>query len=144
MKRLIFILFIGITGIGLGQYEGSGMTDNDGKFYKTIIIGTQEWMAENLAYKTSIGNIWAYDDDVSNVESKGFLYDWNAARNACPNGWHLPSDMEWSILADYLGDIKYAGRKLKADEVYRTKIKNIVVGGYYEEEWVKLNQYIYK
>jgi hypothetical protein len=66
----------------------------DGKTYKTIKIGSQIWMAENLAFKASSG-CWAYDDDKSNVEKHGYLYDWNAAKTTCPAGWHVPSDEEW-------------------------------------------------
>jgi uncharacterized protein (TIGR02145 family) len=85
----------------------------DGKVYKTIKIGKQVWMAENLAYKPSKGNYWAYDNNQSNVARYGYLYDWHTALNASPMGWHLPSDEEWTILIDYLGGEKKAGGKLK-------------------------------
>ena len=95
--------------------KASQLTDKrDGKTYKTVKIGTQEWMAENLAYKPSSGNYWAYDDDNSNVAKYGYLYDWETAKKVCPSGWHLPSDEEWTTLTDYLGGEDVAGTKMKS------------------------------
>ncbi len=91
---------------------GSFTDSRDGKNYKTVKIGTQTWMAENLAYKNSSG-CWAYDNKESNVTTYGYLYDWETAKNVCPTGWHLPSDAEWTQLTNYLGGEKVAGGKLK-------------------------------
>jgi uncharacterized protein (TIGR02145 family) len=100
------------------------MTDQEGNVYKTIVIGSQEWMAENL--KTNIyrnGDAIAIINDdlqwlnlttgacssiynISNYDCPyGKLYNWYAVadpRNVCPNGWHVPTDTEWSILINYL------------------------------------------
>ena len=95
--------------------SGSTFTDpRDGKVYQTVVIGDQEWMAENLAYAPSSGNYWAYENDNANVETYGYLYDWETALDVCPAGWHLPSDAEWTELTDYLGGSSIAGGKLKA------------------------------
>lgn len=75
----------------------------DGKTYKIVYIGNQIWMAENLAYKPSSGNYWAYDNNSSNISKYGYLYDYETATNVCPDGWHLPSDNEWKTLEQYLG-----------------------------------------
>ena len=85
----------------------------DGKTYKTVKIGNQTWMAENLAYKADSG-CWAYDNDENNVATYGYLYDWKTAKKVCPKGWHLPSKDEWQTLIDYLGGKKVAGGKLKS------------------------------
>ena len=84
----------------------------DSKNYKTIKIGTQTWMAENLAYKASSA-CWAYDNNATNVTKYGYLYDWETAKKVCLSGWHLPSDAEWTKLTDYLGGEDGAGTKMK-------------------------------
>ena len=78
-------------------------TDNrDGKVYKIIEIGNQIWMAENLAYKANSG-CWAYDNSQSNVVKYGYLYNYETAKNVCPDGYHLPTDDEWKELETELG-----------------------------------------
>jgi uncharacterized protein (TIGR02145 family) len=96
------------------------VTDQEGNTYKTIVIGTQEWMAENL--KTSKyrngdsigisfdgdytdGRCAIYDEELTNACPFGRLYNWYACddpRGLCPVGWHIPSDAEWSVLANTL------------------------------------------
>lgn len=75
--------------------------ERDGQKYKTIKIGDQVWMAENLNYST--GNSWCYDNSSSNCNTYGRLYDWETAKNACPSGWHLPSESEFETLLSNVG-----------------------------------------
>ena len=119
--RLPFILFGAFLFFAIscdkdddnnGDSANTFKDSRDGKVYKIVKIGTQTWIAENLAYAPTSGNYWAYDNDDANVEIYGYLYDWQTALNVCPAGWHLPSDEEWTELTDYLGD--NAGGKLKA------------------------------
>jgi uncharacterized protein (TIGR02145 family) len=95
------------------------LTDTrDNKTYKTVKIGEQVWMAENLNYKTEDGS-YCYDNDTSNCKEYGRLYDWETAKTACPNGWHLPDTTEWQILVDFAGG-KNAVKALKATSGWNT------------------------
>jgi uncharacterized protein (TIGR02145 family) len=112
------------------------MTDQNGNSYATIVIGNQEWMAENLKAVTyrngdTIPNVtddfvwnnlnsgaWSHYENNSNFENPyGKLYNWYVVsdpRNVCPTGWHVPSDSEWTELTDYLGGAAIAGGKMKS------------------------------
>ncbi len=95
---------------------GNSLYDSrDGKTYKTVKIGNQTWLAKNLAYKPSSGNYWAF-----NLTKYGYLYDWETAKKVCPNGWHLPSESEWTTLTNYLGGENVAGGKLKATNTWKS------------------------
>ena len=87
-------------------------TDPDGTNYPVVTIGNQTWMAENLNYDT--GNSWCYDGNPNNCETYGRLYDWQTALTACPTGWHLPTDAEWTVLINHLGGESVAGGKMKS------------------------------
>ena len=97
------------------------MTDpRDGNVYKTTTIGGKVWMAENLNYfdiegaASSIKNDWCYWDKPENCESAGRLYTWKVAQRICPEGWHLPTNEDWTALltavgADTLNPIAWNG-----------------------------------
>jgi uncharacterized protein (TIGR02145 family) len=111
------------------------LTDIDNNVYRTIQIGTQVWMAENLRttkYKngSAIPNVtdnmtWRdlttpafcyYNNDAAtNKYVYGALYNWFTVNtgNLCPTGWHVPADTEWATLVSYLGGTSVAGAKLK-------------------------------
>jgi len=84
----------------------------DEKKYKTVQIGNQTWMAENLNY--DVKGSQCYDNEPENCVKYGRLYSFEAAMQACPNGWHLPSNDEWGVLVDLAGGEDFAGKKLKA------------------------------
>jgi uncharacterized protein (TIGR02145 family) len=108
--------FSGSGGNGSGGDSGNTSDtfkdSRDGKTYKKVKIGNQTWMAQNLNYQTSSGS-WCYDNNTSNCNTYGRLYNYNAAENACPSGWHLPTEREWEILETRAGGEK-AGLFLKA------------------------------
>lgn len=77
------------------------MTDaRDNQTYQTVTLGDQTWLAQDLNYGSDDSK--CYDDDPANCEIYGRLYDWEASKTACPAGWHLGSDEEWSTLIKYL------------------------------------------
>jgi uncharacterized protein (TIGR02145 family) len=94
---------------------GEPITDvRDGKTYETVVIGTQTWMAKNLDFETPAGSK-CYNDNTINCVLYGRLYNWDAAMTACPDGWHLPSDMEWVVLEEFIGgEVEAAWKKLRA------------------------------
>jgi len=116
------------------------LTDIDGNVYKTIVIGTQTWMAENLKttkYRngdpiplvtdssawgalTTPAYCWYNNDAVTYKATYGALYNWsvvdaesNGGKNVCPAGWHVPTASEWGALISYSGGVARAGGKLK-------------------------------
>lgn len=113
----------------------NSMTDQDGNTYKTVTIGTQTWMAENL--KTTKYNdgtpiplvadntawialmtpayCWYKNKETVYKNIYGALYNWYAVNTGklCPTGWHVPSHAEWITLVDYVGGEIVAGGKLK-------------------------------
>jgi uncharacterized protein (TIGR02145 family) len=98
---IMVMLFLCAGGCNIINPILGEMTDaRDGKTYQTVTLGEQTWLAQDLNYETE--NSWCYKDDPENCEIYGRLYDWEAAMNACPEGWHLGSDEEWSTLVKYL------------------------------------------
>jgi len=93
---------------------GTKFTDpRDGKQYKTVKIGEQVWMAENLNWEGA--GIW-YNNSPLFGNVLGRLYTWKEAMKVAPPGWHLPTDEEWQQLIDFAGGNDIAGEKLKAKD----------------------------
>jgi uncharacterized protein (TIGR02145 family) len=101
---LIFIGFIFIFVNYIGFPASPGL--------KTVKIGNQIWMAENL--NVEVGYSACYSNLDENCEKYGRLYDWVTALTACPEGWHLPTYAEWQALIKNAGGKEVASKKLKA------------------------------
>jgi uncharacterized protein (TIGR02145 family) len=121
-------------GLIPNNYSGT-MSDIDGNTYKTVTIGTQTWMAENLrvtrfkngtdipfvtddaawSILATPGYCWYNNDEVTYKADYGASYNWYTVNtgNLCPTGWHVPRDAEWETLVAYLGGNTIAGGKLK-------------------------------
>jgi len=103
-----------IAGAFAGEPSFGTLTDNkDGQTYKTVKIGTQTWMAENINYQTK-GGSWCYDNKADNCKKYGRLYDWMTAKTVCPKGWKLPDTADWNRLIVSVGGDKKAGKMLEA------------------------------
>ncbi len=115
----------GLAWVRFGSLQLSSIiTDSDGNDYRTVTIGNQEWMAENLrtsrftdgseipmindptSWLNANYGAWCWYDTINTDDLPyGKLYNWyaiNDTRGVCPSGWHVPTDAEWTALIDYL------------------------------------------
>ena len=127
------------SGLGRVTFITPGVADIGGRTYRTVNIGGVTWLAENLDFKFSgcnIGgsgtpstpNAWYYNNDeatygIDGVRKCGLLYNWYACKLLNDNrselipGWHVPTNDEWTALANAVGGTSTAGTKLKAANV---------------------------
>ena len=98
----------------ISGWTGNLLTDfRDGQTYRTVTIGSQTWMAENLNYETARSH--CYNDSAEYCAKYGRLYSWwDVVDSACPPGWHLPQKTEFETLLAAVGDSSIAGMKLKS------------------------------
>ena len=122
-----------------GYIDGWVLDYRDKHLYRTVTIGDQTWMAENLNYEVETGSS-CYNDTLSNCQKYGRFYTWAAAvgkseeecgirkncnldtgyvRGVCPDGWHLPDTTEWKALFDAVGGIETVGTMLKSTEGWK-------------------------
>jgi len=119
----------------------------DGQPYTTTMIGTQNWMGQNLNYVPASDSSLCYDNEESNCTAYGRLYGWTTAmgvastynsailgdsinhQGICPNGWHIPSSSEWTTLVNYVGGSSTAGTQLLGSSF------SALLGGYYYSEF---------
>ena len=97
------------------QVVENAVSDINGNVYDAVQIGEQLWMAENLTY-ASINGTHCFEYNLNLCSKYGRLYTWNAASNACPKGWHLPTKDEFITLINAVGGNSIAGKKLKSTD----------------------------
>ena len=136
-KQLLYLLiFLIFVSCGESQQMSSKdlVKDINGNVYKTVKIGKQMWMAENLRvthyrngdpipcladddeWDNNDGAYCYYNNDTTNIRKYGMLYNWFAvddSRNLAPKGWHVPTDSEWQVLVEFLGGDGLAGGKMQ-------------------------------
>ncbi len=123
---------------------GPDVISYGGQTYKTVTIGTQTWMAENLNY--AVDSSWCYAKSADSCAKYGRLYQWSAMmgldasynskfwgetlprQGICPSGWHVPSDAEWTVLTNFIGG--EAGRMLKASSDWYASGKGLDTYGF--------------
>ena len=117
--------------------RGTFIDERDGQVYKYTTIGNQVWMAENLRYKikedtdadpsNDFRSECFFSDDSCSV--MGLVYNWNAAKGACPREWHLPSEKEWNILVGRMGGDVEANYRLRATSGWKELNRNENLNG---------------
>lgn len=147
------------SGSNLGVIPDSIVDERDGNVYKTVVLGEQVWLAENLRYLPKSSGFY-YDDfspmyhvqnfmhnDIDSLkaseyyEDYGVLYNWPAALTACPAGWHLPSKEDFNILLDYAGGKDVAGKILKYSNQTKSSESGFDArtgGAYHEREFSRV------
>ena len=172
MKRKILFIILSVLGIcafsNFQCYDNNGhtVTDFDGNVYRTVKLGNQVWMAENLRTTryadgtpiplgTEASSTTAYryypDDNSANVSDYGYLYNWAAVmkgsasseanpsgvQGICPDGWHVPSDAEWTELTNFVssqsqyvcgGDEDYIAKALASETGWEPDDEECAVG----------------
>ena len=108
----------------LSKVPNSFKDPRDGQVYKTVKLKDGKvWLAQNLSF--DIGDsCWLYKNDANKEKKYGRLYTWEAAKKACPTGWHLPSDEEWRAMAKH-----YGGHRGDAEDGGKAAYKALIEGG---------------
>lgn len=120
-RRFLFAMILLLATFGFAQGQASGpdaqgvlKDSRDGQEYKTVKIGDAVWMAENLNFE--VEESWCYTRFNYECRKYGRFYNWDVAKNVCPEGWHLPSAAEFDALIAAVGGKDSAGVKLKSSD----------------------------
>ena len=131
--------FEGAAGLAFSLPLGKKITrisdDRDGQIYQAVSIDGKLWMTRNLNYEMS--GSWIYNNIPTNAKTFGRLYTWEAAQQACPDGWRMPTMEDWEELIAYLGGYGYAYSKLIDGGSTGFEAQ---LGGWYNQEQYKFNR----
>ena len=86
----------------------------DSQVYRTIMIGPQRWLAQNLNF--AVDSSWCYERRPTHCAKYGRLYQWKAASTACPEGWHLPTGFEWAKILGRLDSSRLMAKLISAKD----------------------------
>jgi len=137
MRGVFLFSFALLLSGNIHGQKGTVIDWRDEKEYKTVKIGEQLWMSENLAYNDPKNQSDCYRDSILNCIKYGRLYTWEVANKVCLKGWRLPTKSEFESLLSYAGggDMKKALKILTADSILGF---NVFLGGYYYYSTPKL------
>jgi uncharacterized protein (TIGR02145 family) len=126
--------------------KGSFIDKRDGQEYQTVKMPDGKvWMAQNLNYK--VDGSWGFDNNEAKAAKYGRLYTWEAAKAACPKGWHLPTREEWAALVEAAGGKNNAGARLVAADGFNARMvghigrDGIFRGASYNSFWWTATEY---
>lgn len=100
--RAIFIFLVTAIAAWAVPQMGTMRDSRDGHSYRTVLIGSLTWLADNVAF--NVAGSACYDNKPENCAKYGRLYTFEAANKACPNGWHLPDNDEWKRFNKFIED----------------------------------------
>lgn len=112
--RLVLALIMLLTAFSFAENVSVLKDSRDNQEYRTVQIGSQVWMAENLSFE--VEQSFCYTRFGYDCRKYGRFYTWDFARNVCPTGWHLPTAAEFEELVDFVGGRDSAAVKLKSAE----------------------------
>jgi len=126
---------------------GSLTDDRDNQVYRTVVIGEQTWMAENLNFAylqpDSLGQFDSASACYGNLPEYcdvfGRMYTLDAGPKVCPEGWHLPSLEDWDVMLDFVGGAEHANLKLISSYGWKNRLSvddpycfTVLPGGFYD------------
>ena len=141
-KMIACFCLMGLVAVSVAApAKGSFKDSRDGKNYKTVKIGKQTWMAENL--NLHMDDSWCYDRKIDNCKKYGRLYTWKKAEKACPEGWRLPSRTEWRDLVSYVSENSKTkpGNALRTKDDWKVKKKKKKIFDQHTGEPIYLDEY---
>lgn len=141
-KMIVCFCLMGLVAVsGAAPAKGSFKDSRDGKTYKTVKVGKQTWMAENL--NLHMDDSWCYDRKIDNCKKYGRLYTWKKAEKACPEGWRLPSRTEWRDLVSYVSENSKTkpGNALRTKDDWKVKKKKKRIFDQHTGEPIYLDEY---